>query len=562
MARYLSGTSVIGLLAVVATTVLAGVANAQLSVPAGSIPPHLSTGAYRYYSTHPSAWSALVATLPRVNKRATPNPNRYLPPTGGTWSLLTRSKVPFGICNPQLLHNGWVLAQSCNAPQWYKLVPDFNGSYVHGTWTAIASLPVIGGTQYAPLYHASAVLPDGRLIIEGGEYNGNSTTVWTSLGAIYSPGTNSWAAVTAPSGSTIGDAESVLLANGRFMLGPCCYGLDTWLLNAGPLTWTATGSPIAGGGNQDEQGYELLPNGKVLTIDVWTNYPAGGATNAEQYNPATGTWSSAGNTPVSLVDPAKCDHWEIGPAVVRAGNVIAFGGDSGCTGDADPTAIFTPATASWSSGPIVPSVCGSGGTKNCTLADAPAALLPNGNILFGASAGYAREPTHFFEFTRSNAITQVADPIEESNGLSSYNYNFLVLPTGHVLVSNFETPEIYTPAPGVVAAWVPTITSVPSTLTHGSTYTLSGKGLAGVSAGSYYGDDEQAGTNFPLVRIVNTATGHVYYAATSGFSTFSIFERVAGSVKFTLPKTMATGAAKLYVIANGIPSSAELVTVN
>jgi hypothetical protein len=369
--------------------------------------------------------------------------------------------------------------------------------------------------------------------------------------------------VTPPSGSTIGDAASVMFANGRFMLGSCCDNPDTdWLLNAGLLTWTGTGAPNAAGSYQDEQGYELLGSGKILTIDVWSNYPGGGATNAEQYNPATGTWSSAGNTPVSLVDPATCATWEIGPAVVRGGTVVAFGGDTGCTGDVDPTAIFNSATVSWTSGANVPSVCGSGGTTQCNLADAPAALLPNGNILFGASSGYGKAPTHFFEFTSSNAITQVSDPVMESSGLGAYTYNFLVLPTGQVLVTNFETPEIYTPAPGVVAKWVPTITSVPSAVTRGSAYTLTGTGLAGVSAGAYYGDDEQAATNFPLVRIVNTATGHVYYAGSVGFSTLSIFPGVAGSVKFNVPPTMATGAATLYVVANGIASAGQSITVN
>jgi len=38
---------------------------------------------------------------------------------------------------------------------------------VNGTWLQLASLP----PGYSPLYFASAVLPDGRLIVEGGEFN-------------------------------------------------------------------------------------------------------------------------------------------------------------------------------------------------------------------------------------------------------------------------------------------------------------------------------------------------------------------------------------------------------
>lgn len=545
-----------------AAVLLYSTADAQLSVPAGVVPPHLSVGASRYYSEHPDAWSRLIARLPRIDRHATANPNRYWPGTAGTWSLLSGSGVPGSICNPELMHDGTVLAQECNAKQWYKLTPTSSGSYVKGAWKAIASLPKIGGTQYAPLYHASAVLPDGRLIIQGGEYNGGNTEVFTSLGAIYTPSTNSWKPVTAPGGVTVGDSESVVLDNGIFMLGPCCGTPSTdWLLNATTLAYAETGAPSNGADNQDEQGYELLPDGDVLTIDV--NYPTGAANKAEQYSPGNGTWNSAGTTPVSLVDPPACNNWEIGPAVVRGnGTLVAFGGNTGCTSPTtDPIALLNTTSVTWSAGPTVPSKCGSGSTTPCSLADAPAALLPNGNILFGASAGFAQSPTHFFEFSLKNTISQVSDPLKYSSSLSDYFYNFLMLPTGQVLVTNFYQPEIYTPTGAAVASWAPIISSAPATVTRGTTYTISGKGLAGVTAGSYYGDDEQSATNFPLVRVVDTATGHVTYATSSSFSSLSIAPGVTGSFKFVLPTSAPAGAGTLYVVANGIASAAKSITV-
>ncbi|WP_457831683.1 hypothetical protein, partial [Staphylococcus aureus] len=71
---------------------------------------------------------------------------------------------------------------------WKRLVPDINGSYLNGTWQSVASLP----TGYAPLYFGSAVLPDGRFIINGGEYNGAQGQVETTLGAIYDPLADTW----------------------------------------------------------------------------------------------------------------------------------------------------------------------------------------------------------------------------------------------------------------------------------------------------------------------------------------------------------------------------------
>ena len=77
-------------------------------------------------------------------------------------------------------------------------------------------------SDYAPLYFASAILPDGRMIVEGGEYNGDNA-VWSDQGEIYNPVTNTWQSVAPPKGWTsIGDAASEVLNNGTFMLQHPC----------------------------------------------------------------------------------------------------------------------------------------------------------------------------------------------------------------------------------------------------------------------------------------------------------------------------------------------------
>ncbi|MGK4422351.1 hypothetical protein ACSLVQ_29295, partial [Klebsiella pneumoniae] len=68
----------------------------------------------------------------------------------------------------------------------------------------------------------------------------------------------------------------------------------------------------------------------------------------------------------------------------------------------------------------------------------------------------------------------------------------------------------------------PTRLHVPTSLTAGQTYAFSGVQLSGLTQGAAYGDDYQSATNYPLVRIVNQATGHVVYARTSGFSSYAI----------------------------------------
>ena len=71
----------------------------------------------------------------------------------------------------------------------------------------------------------------------------------------------------------------------------------------------------------------------------------------------------------------------------------------------------------------------------------------------------------------------------------------------------------------------------------------------------------KAATNYPLVQIVNTATGHVFYARTSNFSTMSIAPGVSSTASFTVSGATETGASSLYVIANGIPSAPVSVTI-
>jgi hypothetical protein len=475
------------------------------------------------------------------------------------------------------------MVHECNTPAWYKLTPSISGSYVSGTWSQLASLPTISGTQYAPQYHASAVLNDGRVIIQGGEYNGTTTGVWTNLGAIYDPVANSWTAVTAPSGWTqVGDAAGVVLTSGTFMLGACCLNPDAnALLNPGTLGWTSTGAPNAGLNYQDEQGYALLPNGNVLTLDIWTNHPNGDATNAEQYSASSGTWTGAGNTPVSLVDPHHCGNWEIGPALLRPdGTLVAFGGNTGCSAlvtalgaaaAVDPTAIYDYLSNTWTAGPNVPAACTATTnfpTANCTLADAPAAILPNGNILFAASSGYSQVPTHFFEFTSTDAIQQVGDPLFFANSSSSYYYNFLVLPNGQIFVTDFSnTPEVYTPSGSPNASWAPAVLAAfaPSSVNPGVTYSLSGNQFNGLSQGTNYGDDAQGATDYPIVQITNSSTLHVFYAKTSGFNSNGSCYLTANAgcfTYFTVPAGIETGASNLVVIANGIASNTISINVS
>ena len=76
------------------------------------------------------------------------------------------NQLPNGIQFSMLLTDGTVMAQDgIYHNMWWKLTPDINGSYLNGTWTQLASLPV----SYSPAGSAEAVLADGRVVVVGGE---------------------------------------------------------------------------------------------------------------------------------------------------------------------------------------------------------------------------------------------------------------------------------------------------------------------------------------------------------------------------------------------------------
>jgi hypothetical protein len=64
------------------------------------------------------------------------------------------------------------------------------------------------------------------------------------------------------------------------------------------------------------------------------------------------------------------------------------------------------------------------------------------------------------------------------------------------------------------------------------------------------------------VQSTNTATGHVFYAKTSNFSTKLVAVGTISSAQFLVPASIESGASTLVVIAQGIPSAGVAVTVN
>jgi hypothetical protein len=402
-----------------------------------------------------------------------------------------------------------------------------------------------------PLYYASGILRDGRLMYAGGEYNFGAL-VWLKAAEVYDPIANTWTTLPTPAGWVrIGDAPGCVLPDGRFFLGQVATN-QTAIYDPATNSWTAAANKISSVG---EESWSLLFDESIHAVDC-SSPP-----NAEKYVIAANTWVAAGATPHVLVDSIS----EIGASVLLPDGRVFVIGATGFT------AIYTvPPIANqpgtWVDGPSIPQV--NPGQPLGTV-DAPAALLPNGKVLFAAgpitSPATFQSPTFFFEYdpiTNTISAAPASNPIN-SNGVPYFG-RMLMLPTGQVLYTHGTTTvELYTPDGTYDPVWRPTITTCPpSSLVRGRSYTLFGRQINGLSQCIYYGNDATQATNYPIDRLESTSGSQVVYCRTFGFSTMGLQTgTVVHNCRFTVPAATPVGNYNLVVIANGIPSTACRVNV-
>jgi hypothetical protein len=465
-------------------------------------------------------------------------------PLAGAQALTSLThQPPARVGMPFLLTDGRVLVQATNDVDWYALSPDATGHYLNGTWTKVASFPA--AWNYAPDAGASAVLADGRVIFEGGEYN-NGNFALTPMGAIYDPVADKWTKVNPPDGwLNIGDSPSVVLADGRYAIG---RKLDMQMAALDPATmiWTLLGTAGKSDFNSEE-GWTLMPDGTILTADVLN------APNSERYLVDQGKWISDGSTIVDLHSPTDIqgcipyDHGcyyppgEIGPQILRPdGSVLVTG--SAKQGKTAHTSLYRPGMTendpgTWTPGPDFPDTDNAG--------DCAASLLPNGNVLVNSVMG------RLYEYDGSTLRQTAAG----ASGI------LLQLPSGETLLTS-GVVKVYTTTGNPDRAWAPKISALPTKLKRGHTYTVNGTQFNGLSQAAGFGDEYETSTNYPLVRITNNATGHVVYARTHDHSSMGVATgSTPVSTNFDVPAGAETGPSTLQVVANGIASKAMKVKI-
>ena len=327
----------------------------------------------------------------------------------GTATVTPVTNVPAdGVIYGFLLTDGSLLFQGGLLQDFYRFKPDSKGSYANGTLYPAAALP----PNYIPYATSGGVLPDGRVLLIGGEYtllsNNTLTFAFTNQMAIYDPNADTWTMIAPPFNTAgdwdfIGDSPWALLPNGHLLLGEK-FSKAMAEFNPKTLRWTNVSSHA----KDDifaEEGLTLLPDGSVLDVNVTDpNFAQRFIPNA---NPANSGWVNAGSTPERLptigdTNSAKNIIYdngmrvyhppgEIGPAILRPNGTV-FNSGAACTLKGPPTdpdacvtyqpvahtAIYDITTNSWTAGPDLPTHGALGGEG---AGDTWSSLLPNGNVL-------------------------------------------------------------------------------------------------------------------------------------------------------------------------------------
>lgn len=496
----------------------------------------------------------------------------------GTWSSVGSQIIPREYFASQVLPNGkvWVMGGEYSGPNlqanWTNTAEIFDP--VTSTWSIAASYPAQPGcptikVASADLTSGSAVLtslyPQTANLGIGWTVTGDGIPAGATIVNVSSDSITISAAATATiTGDAVtfdhayqltgcfGDDPSILLPNNQILAGDLSNN-HTYLYNWATDSWTP-GPTKANKDRSDEEGWVKLPNGTVLTYDLFLSDSTSGS-YGEIYDPTTNSWSDhspSDGTAAGFIPRLSSGALgsELGPQLrLQDGRVLSIGATQ-------HTALYTPSTNTWAAGPDILLNGAPFGAD-----DAPGAELPNGHVLFAADAApqYPKAfhaPTQLFDFDPStdtiSAVDTSFDPKIASQ--AAYPTRMLLLPTGQVMFSDGTAQLwVYTPDGGPAPSVRPVINKV--TYNGTGLFTLTGQKLNGQSAGAAYGDDDEMDSNYPLVKMTNLATGSVYYAKTTNWSSVAVDGgSTPETVNFTLNPAITAGNYSVTVTGAGISS--------
>jgi len=331
----------------------------------------------------------------------------------GTWTTLAPMSIPRLYFTSDVLQDGrvWVLGGEYTGPY---LDPNWASSAeiydpVHGSWSPAASYPNEVGGCFPITFTSDIQLTSGSPLIAGVYSTDRMLPGWTITGtgvpagatikSVDSPRQVTMSANATSSGhrkavvfagtplSCFGDDPSSLLSQRRILAGNLLNN-STYLYSIDSDSWTQAANKVYTD-SSDEEGWTGLSGGLLLAYDLDPSI-ATGQGHAELYDPSAQLWSGispadgTANGDLPLLSSTALG-FELGPVLrLQDGRGFVIGANQ-------HTALYRKATNTWSAGPdtfgTLSNPFGTIEHARFGADDAPAALMPNGHVLFAADAG-------------------------------------------------------------------------------------------------------------------------------------------------------------------------------
>jgi hypothetical protein len=338
------------------------------------------------------------------------------------------------------------------------------------TWTATGSM------MEARVDFTATLLPDGRVLVTGGDLGYDAVPRALASAELYDSATGTWTATGSmlqgryrhtatllPDGKVLVAGGNV---NGSQQIGDRCCLASAELYDPATGTWTATGSLIAA---RVDHVAALLADGTVL-VAGGASYPNTGLedTPSEVYDPASGTWSATGGG-LALNNDQRS-------TLLPSGQVFVTGG-SGLGG---PTQLYNPISRSWSVTDCCVVEPEGNGPPNGSVT-----LLPDDTVLVAGGIGVDHGATSLPRFIALD-VAVLYDPRSGSstatgslNALREGHFSATLLPNGMVLVVGgsgrdfavLASAELYDPSTGT---WIETASASEARQGHRAILLLDG----------------------------------------------------------------------------------------
>jgi hypothetical protein len=376
----------------------------------------------------------------------------------GTWTTLAPMSIPRLYFTSDVLQDGrvWVLGGEYTGPY---LDPNWASSAeiydpVHGSWSPAASYPNEEGGCFPITFTSDVRLTKGSTMVAGVYSTDRMLAGWTITGSGVPAGAkivsvNSAQEVTMSAKATasglekavvfagtplscFGDDPSSLITQRRILAGNLLNN-STYLYSIDSDSWTQAASKVYKD-SSDEEGWTGMRGGQILTYDLDPSIATGHG-YAELYNSSTQRWrgispadgSANGNLPL-LSSTAL--GYELGPVLrLQDGRGFIIGANQ-------HTALYDQTANTWSAGPDTFGTLSNpfGSIEHALFGadDAPAALMPNGHVLYAADAG----ANPLSSSGTTTAGSPIISNIPSTAGLQIYWYVFQANGKSHVIPPN------------------------------------------------------------------------------------------------------------------------------